>query len=1185
MKMSLWRTLVLVLAGLSVGPFARAKAGDDIPFSPFAFLPLREQSYQLSSSGGVKPNIMFLIDDSVSMGDQVIPDGFDFSKYYEPCPAGSEENSYFFKEQKSFSCADTLEGYLHYSVRPLKPNVSTEEIESIQENFKSRMEVTKEALYAILDDPKFKSLFEWSLYSLWGSDAGVTMEADCGTVNKSIGHRCAPESDRMHTFTTAEEVRKRVANLDPVGSTPTTSTFFKVADIVAENIKHVCQKSFIVLMSDGDVSEGSSGFPEGGSFPLAGKSKWYAPIPDKYSSDGGVFGADSEIDYEKGARIYNEKGEVDQEGNGISFFSRQLFYRDIKTAADGVDAEGIGWDEGVEVPDENDKPQTLYKQQNIVTYTVGFGDGLTRGGLRYLQDAASKENGADGQYYFKASTPKELEQAFMSIVKQAKTLSTTTRQSTSTAKPSVAGSRRSEIPALAAFLDLDTKTWSSVLRFAELDAYGNITKDAAGEPVTRDVSYSGRKVLVHDGTSVNFFANGPEYDDYGFKTKKEFDLGFTPWYLRDPDKSDEEIEQAVATNVTAAERTVSKYRKRKKEERMMGDVLDSPVLAMGEDEQTGRDKYLLTAANDGMVYIFKARQDGASPYELALNYLPAAMQRESEDGSDTVGKALKALAEAGYGKTYTEDLEDLSGKQPHLYLNNGGIQYRTTNKRDDGRQMTFVAGAMGQGGRGAYLLAITGKSRVDGNPVGLDADTDNWNTTVPLGETPKGGENALGYTVGTPQIGRVATDWEINTEHREQSKPDITSGVRQYLFLANGYRPADPDILYDEQPTLYVYEALGEEMGTDGARSISEAPGEEIISIPVEDGYGGLSTPVLVDADLDGIFDHAYAGDQGGNLYRFSLIGAPEDWSVVKIYQGETQDNGTGEALPYQPITTKPAVYRRSKSQYIVMAGTGSRIYQSDLDNTDQQVVLGIFDDLTQTPGTPVEQNELVEQTIVSTETTQVDGNQETLRYLSKSPVPQTGKGWVLKLGDHGERMVTDPGTLLSTGFFTTAIFNRASGASGTEATGALTSDAPSCKVQTTTTRTRAQSYLFAIDLKTGGNPSSSSARLPAYENRNKDGDNAAAVQMKGTLSGVVIFSLSEQVKGPPRAIDLNGAGQSGEDDVLGKNDEDRGPVECLESDDYKVMTTSQKGLDVKELAVPICAAALIRVNWREVTP
>ena len=1194
MKRSVWRTVILVLAGTSAAPFAWTKAGDAIPFSPFAFLPLREQSFQVSASAGVKPNIMFFVDDSGSMIRRAIPPGFDMNKYTEPkkrlpCLSGKPalyRLTTYYRDKLERVCIDEANqppnhGFSYVEARfPLPPSVKT------------KMEVTKEALEAVLNDPKYKDAFQWSIQSLWGTEGspgvvkvpGQFVTPKCpARMSVKYNRRCASwDANGMSGYGTADEVKKKLVNLTPFGRTPTTSRFLDVANIVADNIHHVCQKSFIVVMSDGDSTDVQTDFPSGVSFPLGRKPQWYEPIPNGYSPNG----------MSKTPRIYNQQGKVTQAGHGISFFSRQLFYRDLKKAPDGKDDEGIGWDQGVQVTDGNGNTQTLYTKQNIVTYTVGFGNALSPIGLDYLKNAASKENGNGEQYYFKADSPDELKKAFASIVGQAKTLSATTRQSTSTAKPSVAGSRRSKIPALAAFLDLDTKIWSSVLKFAVLDANGNITTDAAGKAVTRDVSYSGRKILVSDGKFVRFFANGPGYNYYGFKTKKEFDLGFAPWYQRDPKQSDEEIEKAVAAAVSPANRTVSKYRKRSKSAtdsaRMMGDVLDAPVVTMGEDQQTKRDKYLLTAANDGMVYIFKAQNNKAYPYKLVLNYLPAAMQRESADDSDTVGKALKALAEAGYGKTYTKSLTNLSGKQPHLYLNNGGIQYRTTSKPGGTEQMTFVAGAMGQGGRGAYLLAIGGKSRVNGNAVGLDANPINWDKTVPLGETPKGKGNKLGYTVGTPQIGRIATQWSINNNQIEQSKPDIVSGVREYLFLANGYRPADTSVPYDKEPTLYVYEALGEEMGTGGASKIPEKPGELITAIAVTNGYGGLSTPVLVDANLDGIFDHAYAGDQGGNLYRFTLIGKPSQWSVVKIYQGEVKDDGTGKKLPYQPITTKPAVYRRSKTQYIVMAGTGSRIYQSDLGSTDQQVVLGIFDDLAQTPANAVEQSKLVEQTILSTQTAQVDGKKETLRYLSKSVVPQNGKGWFLKLGGKGERMINDPATLLSTGFFTTAIFNHSVNASGPQATGALSNNAPSCKVQTNNTSTRAASYLFAIDLKTGGNPSSSSA-LPEYAKKHKNGnnDNAAAMKMGGTLSGAVIFSVTEQLKGTPKSINSNGAGQSGEDKLLvgGEGDGDKGPVECLESDDYKLMVTNQKGLNLKKLDVPICAASLIRVNWREVTP
>ncbi|HFB2711645.1 TPA: PilC/PilY family type IV pilus protein, partial [Neisseria gonorrhoeae] len=76
-------------------------------------------------------------------------------------------------------------------------------------------------------------------------------------------------------------------------------------------------------------------------------------------------------------------------------------------------------------------------------------------------------------------------------------------------------------------------------------------------------------------------------------------------------------------------------------------------------------------------------------------------------------------------------------------------------------------------------------------------------------------------------------------------------------FLASGY--AAKDIVSGDNTTaLYVYD-------------LENGSGSLIKKIEVKDGKGGLSSPTLVDKDLDGIVDIAYAGDRGGNMYRFDL--------------------------------------------------------------------------------------------------------------------------------------------------------------------------------------------------------------------------------------------------------------------------------------------------------------------------
>ncbi|HIH8183398.1 TPA: PilC family type IV pilus tip adhesin, partial [Neisseria meningitidis] len=163
----------------------------------------------------------------------------------------------------------------------------------------------------------------------------------------------------------------------------------------------------------------------------------------------------------------------------------------------------------------------------------------------------------------------------------------------------------------------------------------------------------------------------------------------------------------------------------------------------------------------------------------------------------------------------------------------------------------------------------------------------------------------LGYTVGTPQIGK-------------------THNGKYAAFLASGY--ATKDINNGENKTaLYVYDL--------------ESSGTLIAKIEVKDGKGGLSSPTLVDKDLDGTVDIAYAGDRGGNMYRFDLSSDnPSSWTVRTIFQGT------------KPITSAPAI-SQLKDKRVVIFGTGSDLSEDDVDKMDEQYIYGIFDDDTETTG------------------------------------------------------------------------------------------------------------------------------------------------------------------------------------------------------------------------------------------
>ncbi|EPH9415712.1 PilC family type IV pilus tip adhesin, partial [Neisseria gonorrhoeae] len=392
-----------------------------------------------------------------------------------------------------------------------------------------------------------------------------------------------------------------------------------------------------------------------------------------------------------------------------------------------------------------------------------------------------------------------------------------------------------------------------------------------------------------------------------------------------------------------------KYRIRTKEDdndkpRDLGDIVNSPITAVGG--------YLATSANDGMVHIFKKTGTDQRGYELKLSYIPGTMERKDIEGNDSdLAKELRAFAEQGYvGDRYGVD---------------GGFVLRRITDDQDKQKHFFMFGAMGLGGRGAYALDLT---KIDSNPVGVsmfDVQNDKNNN--------KNDSNRvkLGYTVGTPQIGK-------------------TQNGKYAAFLASGY--AAKDIVSSDNTTaLYVYD-------------LKNTLGTPIRKIDVPGGKGGLSSPTLVDKDLDGIVDIAYAGDRGGNMYRFDLSSdKPSEWAVRTIFEGT------------KPITSAPAVSRLADKR-VVIFGTGSDLSEEDVVGKDQQYIYGIFDDDKGTGTVKVTvQNGtgggLLEQTLTKENNTLFLSN-------NKASGGSADKGWVVKLRE-GERVTVKPTVVLRTAFVT----------------------------------------------------------------------------------------------------------------------------------------------------------------------
>ncbi|HFA3445308.1 TPA: pilus assembly/adherence protein PilC, partial [Neisseria gonorrhoeae] len=219
-----------------------------------------------------------------------------------------------------------------------------------------------------------------------------------------------------------------------------------------------------------------------------------------------------------------------------------------------------------------------------------------------------------------------------------------------------------------------------------------------------------------------------------------------PWTVRGPDNDNK-----FKLINQKPDKYSQRYRIRENGNRDLGDIVNSPITAVGG--------YLATAANDGMVHIFKKTGTDERGYELKLSYIPGTMPRQYFDNDtsalkdSTLAQELRTFAEKGYvGDRYGVD---------------GGFVLRQVEL--SGQKHVFMFGAMGLGGRGAYALDL---SKIN----------ENYPAAAPLFDVKNGDKNGkngknrveveLGYTVGTPQIGK-------------------TQNGKYAAFLASGYAAKD----------------------------------------------------------------------------------------------------------------------------------------------------------------------------------------------------------------------------------------------------------------------------------------------------------------------------------------------------------------------------------------------------------
>ena len=695
---------------------------------------------------------------------------------------------------------------------------------------------------------------------------------------------------------------------------------------------------------------------------------------------------------------------------------------------------------------------------------------------------------------------------------------------------------------------VDTGSWSSQIC---IHNRGEDPLSCAIQP-----SYTNRQLVINDGKNSYLYApdlaiNGMDNTTFKIKdnfpdpsvhtgldpttnnNKTEWRDGLLTWLARA--KEDDKI-KTVISNI-ANSWFILDYRNRTDVEnfgssRNVGDILNNPLISMGDPVEGMRhQKYLITSANDGMVYVFGATKDKNQPYDLKFNYMPLNMQRQSNDNSDLNNHYYQDLTENQYGQFTTK---------PHRYLLNGGMVVQQTDDRGDGIKQTFMVSTMGQGGRGAFAINIGGKDILSRENIGIDnMNSPDWYKNLQLFRTSDGTSNKFGYTVGMPAVARIRVNYGTSLADTKSYKHNIVAAA----FISNGYNYSDTlakdtERKQSAESALYVYNVLGADVGTDGYKPLGNK-GDLLKKIVAEGGRGGLSSPAAFDVDDDNIADIVYAGDYAGNLFRFDIRNPdPSTWKGVKIFAAG------------KPITAAPLVVKADNQKLVVVFGTGSDLYDEDLESRDQQAIYGIYDDYNDAYA-QVSKTDLLQQNI---------GVNGPYRTISKNKFdPASHKGWYINLDPNdGERVVSNFSRLLTTGIIPTRIYEVKKGLISAK-------DRDPCSSEIQTQDVTATTRMVQFNLRTGSGLTEKSPHIVFDKN------NALGIVSK---DGLVGFEILSEI--------IQNIGGTGNWRPLG--DVPPSPDSCMEK--VPVVGTTEGLINPDDIQNVLCAKDKLtfkRLAWREI--
>ncbi|WP_231759548.1 pilus assembly protein [Microbulbifer elongatus] len=517
----------------------------------------------------------------------------------------------------------------------------------------------------------------------------------------------------------------------------------------------------------------------------------------------------------------------------------------------------------------------------------------------------------------------------------------------------------------------DSGDWSGELAALEIDSDGEISATPAWEASRiLDSTDPGERLLLtyKNGTGgVLFTTTGLDFTGTDGNTELDLRINTSSGVAIEDGLAADRVDYLRGDRSNEGKAT-DEFRERGSR---LGDIVNSTPVYVGESTASWENRDFPEASSYAA---FKTASANRTP----MVYVGAndgflhgfnASTSGSNAGKEVIGYMPSVLAS-------TEEELGLHALTSQTYLHKFYVDGTPTvgDAYIGGAWKTVLVGGLGGGGKGYFALDVT-------NPSAFGTSTVMWEFTDSSNQN-------LGYTYSRPQIGRM-------------------SNGKWAAIFGNGYNSHTGDA-----GVFIVY------LDGSGHEYLSTSTGSE-------NNKNGMSTPAIVDSDLNGTIDRIYAGDLRGNMWAFDVetTGA---WSV---------ENSAGTAtplfsIPGQPITGAPLVARNTANEsgaspnVIVTFGTGQ--YLTDTDTAD--TAAGGFYAVSDNGTYGLTTSNLEPRTIGTKLITQATGGVQSHRTLSGNELDWDNKsGWYIPLlsgttPDGGERVVTRPDLLRNVLFFNTLI-------------------------------------------------------------------------------------------------------------------------------------------------------------------